>query len=536
MTIVGRAQIDHPALGAAGGSALHASIETIYTNIGDDLGGRFNAYSSIANSALTTIDHNYGIQFSDMKIMLYTGSHPNLVRVSDPVASGWTIAATSGFVKTKIDVTAPGSGGPHTFAVFIAAMRGTEKLDDLDDVNLGTPPINGQLLIYDSVTSQWLPAYLKYASETATITTNTITPTTGTNLQRVTGTAADLQMIASPVSGKVYVLVNETGSDFLIKNDTGGTAANRFYTGTGLDFTLKSQAAVAVIYDSGLSRWLLTGGSGGGGLVPSVKSTTFTAVAGFHYLTNTSGGSYIATLPDGASGNVIMFSDTAETWDTFNLTLTPAIGEKIDQLAIDETLVCDVKRGWVELSWNSVGSFWSMRSLAATSFSEASATQPGIVSIGTQSFSGVKTFVDGIAGKTDGVAVAASKIGEVLISGPTTVTALAVNQFNNVASLALTAGNWLITVNIAHAAFSITGGTSSEGAVSAFSGNTTTDHVSGDNQMDGPSPPASNQDTNMCLTWIKNVSSTTTIYAKSKVNATSGTSASRAKITARRIA
>lgn len=380
MTIVGRSKIDHPALGTAGGSALHASIETIYTNVGDHLGGRFNAYSSIANSAVTTIDHNFGVQFADLKVMLYTGSHPSLVRVSDPVASGWTIAATGGFLKTKIDVTAPSSGGPHTFSVFIAATRGTEKLDDLDDVNLSTLPVDGQLLIYDTGTSQWLPAYLKYASETATITSNTITATTSKTMQRVTGAAADLYMIASPIAGKVYILVNETGSDFLIKNDTGGTAANRFYTGTGLDFTLKSQAAVTIVYDSGLSRWLLTGGSGGGGLVPSVMSTTFSAVAGFHYLTNTSASAYVATLPAGVSGNVIMFSDTAEAWDTFQLTIAPASGEKIDGLAINETLVCDVKRGWVELSWNSVGSFWSMRSFSAVDYNAQTGSYKAVTS------------------------------------------------------------------------------------------------------------------------------------------------------------
>lgn len=119
MTIVGRSKIDHPALGTAGGSALHASIETIYTNIGDDLAGRFDTASSIANSTVTTIDHNFGVDFADLRVLIYTGTHPNLTRVSDPVASGWTIAATSGFEKTKVDITTPSSGGPHTFAVFI---------------------------------------------------------------------------------------------------------------------------------------------------------------------------------------------------------------------------------------------------------------------------------------------------------------------------------------------------------------------------------------------------------------------------------
>lgn len=363
MAIVGRAQLDHPALGTAGGSALHASIETIYTVVGNDLTGRYDVFTSIANSAVSTITHNYGVPFADLKILLYTGTHPNLNRVADPVASGWAIVATPGNLKTQINVTAPSSGGPHTFAVVQVQSRGAEKLADLDDINTAVP-IDGQFLIYDTATSKWIANYLKYKTESTTIASNTLTPPTGANIQRITSGSADLQMVASPINGKLYVVINETGSSFQIKNDTGATAANRIFTGTGADFTLKNQASVTLIYNSGLSRWVLAGGGGGGGLAPLPASATINpAVAGTHYLTNTAGGAFTATLPAGIAGSVIMFSDANETWDTFQLTIAPATGEKIDNLATNETLVCDVKRGWVQLSWNSVLSSWSLRSV-----------------------------------------------------------------------------------------------------------------------------------------------------------------------------
>jgi hypothetical protein len=359
MTIVGRSQLDHPALGSAGGSALHASIQTLYTNIGDDIGARFDAFSSIANSAVTVIEHNFGIPFADLKINLYTGTHPALVRVADPVASGWTIAATVSFLKTKISVTAPASGGPHTFAVFTMQSRGSEKLADLDDINFSTVPIDGQFLIYDTATSKWLPAYLKYKSETATIVSNTVAPSTGTNIQRIIAGAADLQMISSPVAGKVYVLVNETGSSFLIKNDTGSTAANRFYTGTGADITLKNQAAITAIYNSGLSRWVLAGGSGGGGgLTTQIVSAGFTAVDANHYLVDNSSTAFTATLPAGGTGKVIRFSDTARNWSAKNLTITPATGEAIDGLAVNTSLICDKSGAFVQLMWT--GTKWAV--------------------------------------------------------------------------------------------------------------------------------------------------------------------------------
>lgn len=115
MTLVGRRELDHPALGTAGGAGLHASVETIYTNIGDDLGGRFKAYSAVANSITTNIKHNFGVAFSELNIFVYTGTFPNLT-----LATNYTVAVDGGNPKTHINVTTPGSGGPHTFAVFIA--------------------------------------------------------------------------------------------------------------------------------------------------------------------------------------------------------------------------------------------------------------------------------------------------------------------------------------------------------------------------------------------------------------------------------
>lgn len=233
-------------------------------------------------------------------------------------------------------------------------------------------------------------------------------------------------MVAGPTAGKVYVLVNETGSDRTIKNDTGATAANRIYTGSGADLTLKNQAAVTLIYNSGLSRWVVAGGSGGGGLSPNPQNSNFTAAPGNNYLTDTSGGAITATLPAGTTGATIRFVDATESWGTNNLTITPASGEEIDLLATDESLICDVVRGWVELSWN--GTRWAFSSLASTTVGEASASSPGIVSIGTQTFAGNKTFngsltpSGGIVGKTDGASVSSGFIGEIITASSLTTT------------------------------------------------------------------------------------------------------------------
>lgn len=119
MAIVGRRQFSHPALGAAGGSALHAAIELIYTTISNDLGGRFYAQAAAANGAVFDFDHNFGVDSADIETIIYTGAHPTLTRVSDLATAGWTVIPTPSFEKTKTRVTAPGSGGPHTFLAWI---------------------------------------------------------------------------------------------------------------------------------------------------------------------------------------------------------------------------------------------------------------------------------------------------------------------------------------------------------------------------------------------------------------------------------
>jgi hypothetical protein len=94
----------------------------------------------------------------------------------------------------------------------------------------------------------------------------------------------------------------------------------------------------------------------GGGLVTELKATTFTAVAGFHYLCNTTLGGYTATLPTGSTGAVIRFSDDTRTWAVYNLTIAPASGQSIGNLLTNETLVCDLSGAFVQFAWD--GTRW----------------------------------------------------------------------------------------------------------------------------------------------------------------------------------
>lgn len=115
-------------------------------------------------------------------------------------------------------------------------------------------------------------------------------------------------------------------------------------------------------------------------------------------MADTSGGAITLTLPAGSEDAYIEIKDAVGSWDSNNLTVAPASGEKINGLAIDETLICDVREGWLSFAWDVTNSRWNLSTTAAINLNdiEASATTPGIVSITDQEFAGVKTFTDGI--------------------------------------------------------------------------------------------------------------------------------------------
>jgi len=204
--------------------------------------------------------------------------------------------------------------------------------------------------------------------DSAAIASGVLAATKG--FMRITVGEATLNTISDP--GAILALsgVNLVLNNFSVASDVTITNAGNIVTGTGDNFILKQGASVSLVHN-GNGKFVLTGGAGSaaGGLTTSPLATTLSpAVKNTHYLTNTSSAAFSVTLPAGAAGSVIRFSDANETWSTNALTIIPATGEKIDNLGINETLVCDVRRGWVELSWNTVLGSWSFQSLSTTTF------------------------------------------------------------------------------------------------------------------------------------------------------------------------
>ena len=62
----------------------------------------------------------------------------------------------------------------------------------------------------------------------------------------------------------------------------------------------------------------------------SIKTATFTAANGEGYFCNTTSGGFTVNLPSGSAGAIVSVQDYNNTFDSNALTITPAIGEKIN--------------------------------------------------------------------------------------------------------------------------------------------------------------------------------------------------------------
>ena len=100
------------------------------------------------------------------------------------------------------------------------------------------------------------------------------------------------------------------------------------------------------------------GATGSASWVTTVKTSTFTAVAGEGYFVNTTGGAVTVNLPAGTAGAVVAVKDYANTWDTNNCILSPNGSDKIagdnttdatlDTEGLAVTLVfIDSTQGWL---------------------------------------------------------------------------------------------------------------------------------------------------------------------------------------------
>jgi len=142
-------------------------------------------------------------------------------------------------------------------------------------------------------------------------------------------------------------------------------------------------------------------------------------------------------------------------------------------------------------------------------------------------------------GTTTNDSASAGYLGEAVrssIASGSAVNAGTSAQFSDVTSISLTAGDWDVSGIVG---FTANGATvtaaNAFAAISTNSGNTTTDHVTGDNQIAGMEPTATYDRTLEIPTYRMSLSGTTTVYLKGRVSYSAGTPKFYGRISARRV-
>lgn len=156
MTVISRLQLDHPALGTAGGPTLHAAVAALYKKLGDNLADRLFYMENLNDSAFVDCEHNFQVPFTELRYDLYlwvtgTGELTRITDVSTPDTGDFTVAAKVGDETTHIRVT-NGSGAQRDLVLMV--YNDPINLDELVDVEIATPA-NGEVLTWVTADSKW---------------------------------------------------------------------------------------------------------------------------------------------------------------------------------------------------------------------------------------------------------------------------------------------------------------------------------------------------------------------------------------------
>lgn len=170
----------------------------------------------------------------------------------------------------------------------------------------------------------------------------------------------------------------------------------------------------------------------------------------------------------------------------------------------------------------------------------ASASVPGVVTTGTQTMAGVKTFSTQLigAGTATNDSAASGIIGERISSSVTTFTNMtgATGAWGNLTSMSLTAGDWDVTGIIEQFSNTGVGITANSLAISVNSGGTITDQVQGDNQSSFARPDSiSGQCSGNVPVYRLSLASPTTVFLKANTTYASGNPQYKCRLSARRM-
>jgi hypothetical protein len=210
--------------------------------------------------------------------------------------------------------------------------------------------------------------------EGTAVAAGTATDPGGTSFIRVTS-GPTLSGITGGLSGYELTLINATGADLTIANDTGGATGDRIVTGTGGDIALPDGAALYLKYSanllSGNGAWQVVGGVAGGFKTSAVQSlsaagTPTIGTQPFQRIKvqgNGGAATMATTLAGGTDGMTLLFIGNNST-----NTVTIATSDIVNGFILNGDVVLSkygsvmvqfdsTLQRWIEISRNQIASF-----------------------------------------------------------------------------------------------------------------------------------------------------------------------------------
>lgn len=272
VTFYGRHKIPQPNAGDIAGPTLESEYYSGFEKIGNNITGRWSGETaSLANNATIAFEHNLGLVSTDLSVVIEEGT--SLV---DPVSYAGRYVIT--YTDTNNLSVQNVSGAPIANVSFYVFPRRFIAPEDM---------------LMTAITDS-----------TSTGADTTISAPALSGLLRLTqGALSGVRGIAAPTRGRFLFLYNDQAISTTFKNQAGtAAAADRIVTGTSADIVLAPGASLLFAYDTTEARWLLVGGSGGGGYT-NVSALNLAAGASISGIT--SGFNQITVSGSGAVDRVL---------------------------------------------------------------------------------------------------------------------------------------------------------------------------------------------------------------------------------------
>jgi hypothetical protein len=217
MAVVSRLQLNHPALGTAGGASLHTSIEALYQKIGDNISDRYFTLTDFDNAEVADLNHNYNTDLAELRFDLYNFTGGTWVRLDEtttPKRSEFGFIEKVGFEQVTSQITNNSGVSNLDLAVVMTNDPLYLSEGDIKDIDIvSTPPEDGQALVYEASSESFKPG----ASGDASF-----------KIQSITDPNAVIKGGYLILDSQIELATNGDGSDLTVSLDTifGGNPAN----------------------------------------------------------------------------------------------------------------------------------------------------------------------------------------------------------------------------------------------------------------------------------------------------------------------